>query len=378
MMIDELSELKKFNTEDKSNKDIDFDPNELSKEYDKLNPDPEENSDFDSDNEINPLDTITKAGYPTSIGGISTENLMKKKPIQLCVIGRPNVGKSTVVNAFLREDRVIANDLPGTTRDSISIQWIHKGRRIVLVDTAGIKIKARNVTRIEELVRENVESVLKYSHIAIMMIDSMTAFTNQDLAIMSYVIEEGRGLVVAANKWDLVADKYKRRAVKWMSKQLEKHFRQAKGIPISFVSAKTGARVNKILDEVLRVYEKWNTRVSTGLLNKWLTALKRVHQMPGFEGKYLKIRYIMQIKSRPPTFFIFVNDLRIIPEVYKRFLQNSLIKEFGFEGVPVRLLFRDNRHLFNNRDPSELNETQGRIMNRIDARHRKQSIYLNR
>ena len=291
---------------------------------------------------------------------------MKKKPINLWVIGRPNVGKSTVVNAFLREDRVIANDLPGTTRDSISIQWVHKGRRIVLIDTAGIKIKARNISVIEELIKENVEHVLKYSHIAIMMIDSMVSFSIQDMAIMSHVIEEGRGLVVAANKWDLVADKYKRKAVKWMNKQLEKHFRQAKGIPIAFISAKTGSRVNKILDEVLRVYEKWNTRVSTALLNKWLTALKRVHKMPGFEGKFLKIRYIMQIKSRPPTFFIFVNDLRIVPEIYKRFLQNSLIKEFGFEGVPVRLLFRDNRHLLDNKDASDINETQSRIMKRIE------------
>lgn len=365
MMINELEDLKKLNADESDSHEMDYSANELSKEYDFLNPHPEYNSDFDSDNEINPLDTMTKAGYVSSVGGISTENSMKKKPIQLAVIGRPNVGKSTVVNAFLREDRVIANDLPGTTRDSVTIQWVHRGRRVTLVDTAGVDIKSRNKNRIDEMVRESMHKVLNYSHIALVMIDSMAAFTVQDFAIMSEVIGEGRGLVIAANKWDIVADKYKRKAVMWMNKQLEKRFRQAKGIPLTFVSAKTGIRVDKIMDEVLRVYEKWNTRVSTSLLNKWLTAMKRVHKMPGMGGKHLKIRYIMQIKARPPTFFIFVNDINLVPEVYKRFLRNSLIKEFGFEGVPVRLLFRDNKYMYDTKDAAGLPLSQRTIMNRI-------------
>lgn len=218
MMLDELEELRRINIENE-NADKDFNPNELSNEFDYLNPNPEYNSDFDSDNEVNPLDTMNRIGHTNAIGGISTENMFKKKPIQLAVIGRPNVGKSTLVNGLLREDRVIANDLPGTTRDAISIQWIHKGRRVNLVDTAGIKINARNKDKIEQLVRDSMQKVLNHSHVAIVLIDSMSAFTTQDFAIMTEVIDQGRGLIVAANKWDIVAEKYKRKAVQWMQKQ---------------------------------------------------------------------------------------------------------------------------------------------------------------
>jgi len=365
MMLDELLELEKGSIADEDKEEHDYSKKELSNEFDYLNPDPEYNSDFDSDNEINPLDTLTKSGYVSSIGGISTENLMKKKPIQLAIIGRPNVGKSTIVNSLLREDRVIANDLPGTTRDSVTVQWVHRGRRVNLADTAGINIKSNNKSKIEEMVKDNMEKVLNYSHVALVMIDSMEAFTIQDFAIMTRVIEEGRGLVVVANKWDIVADKFKRKAVMWMNKQLEKKFRQAKGVPITFVSAKTGIRVNKVMDEVLRVYEKWNTRVTTSLLNKWLIALKKVHKMPGVDNKFLRIRYIMQIKSRPPTFFIFVNDTKLIPEIYKRYLRNTIIKEFGFEGVPVRLLFRDNKHMYK-KDITGIPLSQKTIMDRIE------------
>jgi GTPase len=209
MMLGELKELSEINKTNTEFEEHDFSIKELSSEFDYLNPEPEYNSDFDSDNEVNPLDTMTKIGYSSSVGGISTENSMKKKPIQLAVIGRPNVGKSTLVNSMIREDRVIANDLPGTTRDSVSIQWIYRGRRINLVDTAGIDVKSRNKSKIEELVKENMEKVLNYSHIALVLIDSMDAFTVKDLTIMDQVIEEGRGLIVAANKWDIVADKYK-------------------------------------------------------------------------------------------------------------------------------------------------------------------------
>jgi predicted GTPase len=168
-----------------------------------------------------------------------------------------------------------------------------------------------------------------------------------------------------------------KKAVMWMQKQLEKKFRQAKGIPITFVSAKTGIRVDKIMDEVLRVYEKWNTRVSTAVLNKWITALKKVHKMPGLDNKFLRIRYVMQIKTRPPTFFIFVNDTRLVPEVYERYLRNMLVKEFGFEGVPVRLLFRDNRHMFN-KNFENIPQSQRTIMKRIELSKSRNSITFRR
>ena len=143
------------------------------------------------------------------------------------------------------------------------------------------------------MMQDEVEEAINYSHVVAVMIDSMEAFTSGDMSLIKKVLDEGRSVVVIANKWDLVEDKYKKKAIKWMEKQLEKGLGQAKGIPIAFVSAKTGKRVDKVMDEVLRVYEKWNTRVSTGLLNKWLFAFSRVQRMPADNGKRLKLRYLM-------------------------------------------------------------------------------------
>ena len=147
---------------------------------------------------------------------------MKKKPIQLAVVGRPNVGKSTFVNGILKENRVIVNDLPGTTRDCVMTQWSFGGRRINLVDTAGIKPGTTVKTKLDMMINEQVEETINYAHIVIVLIDAMEAFTSQDMMVINKVVSEGRGIVIAANKWDLVDDRYKKKAVKWMDKQLEK------------------------------------------------------------------------------------------------------------------------------------------------------------
>ncbi len=178
---------------------------------------------------------------------------------------------------MLRENRVVASDIPGTTRDAVHVQWQWQGRRVILVDTAGIKPGAGvPKDRIELAVNELVEKTVDHSHVVAVLIDCMEAFTAIDMKIIQRVLEEGRALVIVANKWDLIEDRYKRKATKWMDKQLEKGLGQAKAIPITYVSAKTGLRVDKIMDETLRVYEKWNTRVSTGLLNKWLYEFNKV------------------------------------------------------------------------------------------------------
>ena len=316
-----------------------------SKDFERLNPDPQDNSDFDSDNDINPLDTITAQGrYASSKQAqISSENNLKKKPIQLSIVGRPNVGKSTLINGLLKENRVIANDLAGTTRDSVMIQWVYGGRRINLVDTAGIKPGTSVKSEVERIVNEQVQKTVDYSHVVIVLIDSMEAFTSQDMMVVRKVLDEGRAVVIAANKWDLVEDKYKKKAVKWMEKQLEKGLGQAKGVPLAFVSAKSGIRIDRILDEVMRVYEKWNTRVSTALLNKWIHAFQKAQLMPSVEGKTLKLRYMMQIKTRPPTFFLYVNSKRLVSDSFEKFVRNSISKEFGFQGCPIRILIRDNK-----------------------------------
>lgn len=196
-------------------------------------------------------------------------------------MGKPNIGKSTLVNALLKEHRVVANDMPGTTRDSVMSTWSFQGRRIQLVDTAGIKPGAGHAKDVVDLmVNDQVEQSINYSHVVVVMIDAMQAFTAVDMQIIDKVIEEGRAVVVVANKWDLIDDKYKKKAVAWMEKQLGKGIGTAKGIPMSFISAKAGIRVDNIMHEVMRVYEKWNTRVSTGLLNKWIYEFNKVQRMP--------------------------------------------------------------------------------------------------
>lgn len=280
-------------------------------------------------------------------------------------MGRPNVGKSTLVNGMLLEDRVITNDLPGTTRDSVYVQWIHKGRRIVLVDTAGIRPARKSHLPIDQLVDEDVEKALKYSHIVVLVIDAMHAFMKQDFMIINKIMDEGRGVVIVANKWDAVPDKYRAKAVKWMQKQIERGLGQAKGIPIAFISAKTGQRVPKVMDEVLRVYEKWNTRVSSGLVNRWLTQLKKIQKFPGVDGRFVKIRYLMQTNVRPPTFYMFVNDKKLVDETFRRFIRNRIIKEFGLEGVPLRVMVRDQKQVYKNKGYENLTKNTQKVIQRI-------------
>lgn len=198
--------------------------------------------------------------------------------------------------------------------------------------------------RIDMAVNELVQKTVDHSHVVAVLIDCMEAFTAIDMKIIQRVLDEGRAVVIVGNKWDLIEDRYKRKATKWMDKQLEKGLGQAKAIPITYVSAKTGLRVDNLMDETLRVYEKWNTRVSTGLLNKWLYEFNKVQRMPhDTKGSKLKMRYIMQIKIRPPTFFVFCNRRALCSANFEAYIRTCLAKEFGYVGVPIRILLRDAR-----------------------------------
>lgn len=196
------------------------------KEFDEVNGDPAENSDFDSDNEVNPIDTLDSLGRyynsKQSAQQMSSENLRKRRPIQLSIVGKPNTGKSTLVNSLLKEQRVIANDLAGTTRDAVNIQWIYAGRRVTLVDTAGVKLKQGTRDHIDEMLQDEVHKAIRFSHVVAVLIDSMEAFTAADMTLIKNTLQEGRAVVIVSNKWDLVEEKYKKKAVKWMEKQLEK------------------------------------------------------------------------------------------------------------------------------------------------------------
>lgn len=306
---------------------------ELLREFEELNP--SDISELDSDAEYDPHKIIAK---PTLPGSNQISHPRANKPIQLSIIGRQNVGKSTLVNALLKSDRVIADSLPGTTRDCIYSEFNHAGRNITLVDTAGLVRHPEG--QLSSQVKESVLKAVKYSQVAVLLFDSMAALTRLDLELARLVLKEGRALVLAGNKWDLVASDWRKKAADYMAEQARTNL-DIKSLPVLFLSAKECSRISDFMDLVIATYEKWNRRVSTGYLNRWLTAFKKVQNLPTGGGERLNIKYMTQIKSRPPTFYVFVNNRELMKDNYMKKFRNALAKEFGLEGVAVRVLLRD-------------------------------------
>lgn len=263
----------------------------------------------------------------------------------VALAGRPNVGKSTLFNALLNQQRAIVSPIAGTTRDAVTVDWEYRDRAIKLVDTAGLRRRARVEEYTEKLSVMDTKRSIQYANIVILVVDATQAFDKQDLQIAAHVLEEGRGLVIAINKWDLVED----------AKEVEEHIRykmdtslaQAKGVPIVKISANSGKRVHKVMDAALLAYEDWNQRVSTGKLNRWLEAATSRHIPPLSKGKRVKFRYITQVKTRPPTFTIFTNsNTDELPDSYLRYLTTSLREAFDFGGAPIRMYLRKSSNPF--------------------------------
>ena len=258
--------------------------------------------------------------------------------VQLAVVGRPNVGKSTLVNKLIGEDRMLTGPEAGITRDAITVSWTFRDRPIRLIDTAGLRRKARISERLENLSVGDSLRTIRYAHCVVLLIDATAPLEKQDLTIARTVIEEGRSLVIAVNKWDLVKDR--RRTMRNIQDRLETSLPQVRGIPIITLSAKTGVGVEKLLPAVFKIYDLWNSRISTGNLNRWLAEACERHPAPLARGRRIRLRYITQAKSRPPTFVIFVNIPEELPESYSRYLVNSLREAFNLPGVPVRIRTR--------------------------------------
>lgn len=306
---------------------------ELLKEFDALNP--SDMSELDSDSETDPRFIISRPSLPSDSSSTSPK---VNKPIQMSIIGRQNVGKSTLVNALLSAERVIADQLPGTTRDCVYTELNYKGRNVTLVDTAGLVRHPEG--KISEQVKEDVMKAVKYSQIVVLLFDSMTALSRLDLDLARLVIREGRALILAGNKWDLVVNKWRKKAADYIADQARTTM-DIKDLPMVFLSAKECSRINDFMDLVLTTYTKWNRRISTGHLNRWLSAFKKVQNLPSGGGEKLNIKYMAQIKSRPPTFYIYVNNKELMKDNYLKKFRNALCREFGLEGVAVRLLLRD-------------------------------------
>lgn len=270
------------------------------------------------------------------------EESSRERRLQLAIVGRPNVGKSTLINELIGEERLLTGPEAGITRDSIGIDWTYQDRPIKLIDTAGLRKKARVRQRLEVLSSKDTLETIQYAEIVVLVIDGNEPLEKQELTIARHVVEEGRGLVIAINKWDDVAEKQK--CLKGVFDILETSLTQVRGVSVVPISALYHKHFDKLFDAVFSLYDQWNRRVGTSELNRWLELMLENHSPPMVSGRRIKIRYMTQIKTRPPTFAIFVSSMEL-PVSYQRYLVNGLRKDLGFgDGVPIRLQMRKGKN----------------------------------
>jgi len=264
------------------------------------------------------------------------------KPIKIAIVGRPNVGKSTLLNAIIGEERAITSPIAGTTRDPVIVQWEYNGRPFRLVDTAGLRKKAKIIDQIEKMSAAESLRAIRLAQVVILVMDVADALDHQDQAIADMVIQEGRALVIAVNKWDTVENGDELR--KNIMQRLDWHISQVKDVPLATISAFSGKGVGKLLDKVIDTYRLWQRRVPTARLNRWLERMETAHQPPMASGRSNRLRYMTQIKARPPTFAIWVSRPDDIPDTYQKYLINGLREEFDLPGIPIRLQLRKTKN----------------------------------
>lgn len=260
------------------------------------------------------------------------------RPITIAIVGRPNVGKSTLINALLKDDRLLTGPEAGMTRDSITIPWEYKGREVKLVDTAGLRRQAKVTDSLEKMSVASTKHSAYMAQVVILVLDADAVLDKQDLTIARNVIEEGRALVIAVNKWD-IADR--KEAIETLNYKLMTSLTQVEGLPTVTISALKKEGLDKLMAAVFKVYDNWNIRISTAPLNEWLGDMIEKYPPPmGKNGRRIKLKYITQAKTRPPAFFLFSSNPEGLPESYLRYLINGLRDAFGLIGVPIRMNVR--------------------------------------
>jgi GTP-binding protein len=261
-----------------------------------------------------------------------------QKPLQLAIVGRPNVGKSTLVNRLVGEDRVLTGPEPGITRDAIAVEWAWHGRPVRLVDTAGMRRRAHIEARLERLSVADTLRAVRFAEAVVLVIDALQPLERQDLTIANLVADEGRAIVLAANKWDLVPDP--KAALARLRERLEESLPQLRGVALVQLSGLTGAGLPALMKAVFAADAVWNRRVPTAALNRWLGAIQEHHPPPLVDGRRLRLRYMTQVNTRPPSFALFASKPGELPESYRRYLVNALREDLKLPGTPIRLMLR--------------------------------------
>jgi GTP-binding protein len=265
-------------------------------------------------------------------------------PLKLAIVGRPNAGKSTLVNKMIGEDRLITGPEAGITRDSISLDWDWQGRAVQLVDTAGLRKRAKVTDKLERLSTADARRAIDHAEVVVMLLDATRGLEAQDLRIAEQVIEEGRALIIAINKWDVAENASS--LFNGVKAALEEGLAQLKGVPVLTVSAKTGKGIDQLLGAAFELREQWSRRIGTGELNRWFEAAVDANPPPAPGGKRIKLRYITQVKSRPPSFVLFGTRVGELPESYRRYLLNSMRRDLDLGPVPLRLTVRAPKNPF--------------------------------
>ena len=280
---------------------------------------------------------------PEALGELTDEEIASR-PIRVAIVGRPNAGKSTTINHLLGEERLLTSPEAGTTRDSIAVEVVYRGRRFKIFDTAGLRRRSRVEEKLEKLSVADALRAVRFAEVVVLMLDSQTKFEEQDLRIADLIEREGRALVIAVNKWDLVERQPGQ--IGALRTEADHWLPQVKGVPIVAMSGLMGEGIERLMKAIEEAYAIWNRRIPTAALNRWFEQAIQTNPPPAVSGRRLKLNYITQTKARPPSFVVFCSRADAVPESYLRYLINSLRSGFELPGTPVRITLREKANPF--------------------------------